>query len=82
MVYKIKQTKNTEKFQKITVNLYDQFENDAIYTVKKTYRLYNPVDKNGEIKPDTPNGYYYDEKGNLSIVKDGVKSDIKFKAKE
>jgi hypothetical protein len=41
-----------------------------------------PVDKNGEIKPDTPNGYYYDEKGNLSIVKDGVKSDIKFKAKE
>tara|TARA_R100001594_G_scaffold113806_1_gene148676 strand:- start:2103 stop:3035 length:933 start_codon:yes stop_codon:yes gene_type:complete len=41
-----------------------------------------PVDKDGKIKPDTPNGYYYDEKGNLSIVKDGVKSDIKFKAKE
>ena len=41
-----------------------------------------PVDKEGEIKPDTPNGYYYDEKGNLSIVKDGKKSAIKFKAKE
>ena len=41
-----------------------------------------PVDKEGKVKPDTPNGYYYDEKGNLSIVKDGVKSDIKFKAKE
>ena len=48
------------------------------------YALFSklPIDKEGKIKPDTPNGYYYDEKGNLSIVKDGVKSDIKFKAKE
>jgi hypothetical protein len=36
-----------------------------------------PVDKNGKIKPDTPDGLYYDKKGNLSIIDKGVKSDIK-----
>jgi len=46
--YKVKESKHTEKFQKFTVTLSDQFEPDAIYTVKKPVRLYNPVDKNGE----------------------------------
>ena len=55
-----------------------------MYEAELNYALFSilPVDKEGEIKPDTPNGYYYDEKGDLSIVKDGKKSAIKFKAKE
>lgn len=36
-----------------------------------------PVDKNGKIKADTPDGLYYDKKGNLSIIDKGVKSEIK-----
>ncbi len=36
-----------------------------------------PVDKNGKINPDTPDGLYYDKKGNLSIIDKGVKSDLK-----
>ena len=56
----------------------------TMYEADLSYALFSrlPVDKEGEIKPDTPNGYYYDEKGDLSIVKDGKKSAIKFKAKE
>jgi len=46
--YKVKETKHTDKFEKITVILSDQFESDATYTVEKPERLYNPVDKNGE----------------------------------
>ena len=48
------------------------------------YALFDklPVDKEGNVKPDTPNGYYYDEKGEISIIKDGVKSVIKITAKE
>ena len=40
-----------------------------------------PVDKEGKIKPDTPDGLYYDTKGNLSIIDKGVKSDIKIGSK-
>ena len=40
-----------------------------------------PVDKEGKIKPDTPDGLYYDKKGNLSIIDKGVKSDIKIGSK-
>ena len=46
--YKVKETKHTDKFEKITVILSDQFETDAVYIVEKPERLYNPVDKNGE----------------------------------
>ncbi len=48
------------------------------------YALFDklPVDKEGNVKPDTPDGYYYDEKGEISIIKDGVKSVIKITAKE
>tara|TARA_R100001224_G_scaffold96312_1_gene66105 strand:- start:105 stop:1127 length:1023 start_codon:yes stop_codon:yes gene_type:complete len=48
------------------------------------FALFNllPVNKDGSVKEDTPNGYYYDEKGELSVIKDGVKSAIKIKAKE
>ena len=46
--YKVKETKHTDKFEKITVILSDQFETDAAYIVEKPVRLYNPVDKNGE----------------------------------
>ncbi len=43
--YKAKQPKDTDKFEKITVTLSDQFETDALYTVDKPDRLYNPVQK-------------------------------------
>ena len=48
------------------------------------FALFNllPVNKDGSVKEDTPNGYYYDEKGELSVIKDGVQSAIKIKAKE
>jgi len=47
--YKVKETKHTDKFEKITVILIDQFERDpTTYIVEKPERLYNPVDKNGE----------------------------------
>jgi len=46
--YKVKETKHTEKFQKLTVTLSDQFEMGKIYTVEKPERLFNPVDKNQE----------------------------------
>jgi len=46
--YKVKETKHTEKFQKLTVTLSDQFEMGKIYTVEKPQRLFNPVDKNQE----------------------------------
>ena len=48
LAYDVKETKDTDKFEKITVILSDQFETDAIYNVEKPDRLYNPVDKNGE----------------------------------
>ena len=46
--YKVKETKHTDKFQKFTVTLSDQFESDSIYTVEKPEILFNPVDKNKE----------------------------------
>jgi len=44
--YKVKETKHTDKFEKITVTLIDQFERDpTTYIVEKPERLYNPVKK-------------------------------------
>jgi len=45
--YKVKETKDTPKFDKRDVDLTDQF-GSGIFEVKKPERLYNPVDKNGE----------------------------------
>jgi hypothetical protein len=46
--YDVKETKHTDKFEKMTVTLSDQFETDVVYKVEKPDRLYNPVDKEGE----------------------------------
>jgi len=45
LVYDVKETKHTDKFEKMTVELSDQFETDAIYKVEKPHHLYNPVQK-------------------------------------
>ena len=45
--YDIKESKDTPKFDKITVDLTDQF-GSATVQIKKPKILYNPVDKNGE----------------------------------
>tara|TARA_R100000544_G_scaffold33461_1_gene19966 strand:- start:4571 stop:5662 length:1092 start_codon:yes stop_codon:yes gene_type:complete len=51
----------------------------AMELIGKNYAEFSqlPEDKNGKIKADTPDGLYYDKKGNLSIIDKGVKSDIK-----
>ncbi len=48
LAYDVKETKHTDKFEKMTLTLTDQFETDAVYKVEKPHHLYNPVDKNGE----------------------------------
>ena len=48
MSYKAKIPKGTEKFEKFTVTLSDQFDTNKNYTVEKPERLFNPVDKNEE----------------------------------
>lgn len=52
--YEAKTTKKTPKFQKVTVDLNDQFEQET-YKVEKTTMFFTPVDKNGEgiADPDT-----------------------------
>jgi hypothetical protein len=45
--YEVKEMKGTLKFDKVNVNLTDQFETGT-FEVKKLKALYNPVDKNGE----------------------------------
>ena len=45
LAYDVKETKHTDKFEKITVELSDQFETGASYTVEKPHHLYNPVQK-------------------------------------
>ena len=36
-----------------------------------------PVDKKGNVKEDTADGFYYDDKGNLFQIEKGVSSQIK-----
>ena len=51
--YKTKDVKDSEKFEKFTVTLSDQFNPTRELTVEKTYRLFNPIDKNDEGLDDT-----------------------------
>lgn len=53
MSYKTKDVKGSEKFDKFTVTLSDNFNPNRELTVEKTYRLFNPIDKNDEGLDDT-----------------------------
>jgi len=45
LAYDVKEPKDTDKFQKFTVRLSDQFETNVEYKIEKPDRLYNPVQK-------------------------------------
>jgi hypothetical protein len=51
--YKVRKSRDTPKFAKVTVTVADQFENRA-YTLTRPLRLCNAVDKDGEgmLNPD------------------------------
>jgi hypothetical protein len=46
--YKTKDPKDSDKFEKFSVELSDALEGPMIFTVEKPERLFNPVDKNEE----------------------------------